>query len=181
MKTLTLESLARIRRLLPKIEKAFPIQLSISDRKLFIRGSELQEFVVLQVVKAIDFGFKFDEAVLLRDEDYMFKIIDIKKYTNRKHLKDVRARVIGREGRAKKTIQDLGDAIIKVRGNKVGLIAHADNMDEVMQALISLIQGSKHGNVYSFLERRRGKQLEDLGLKKDMKRFENEIEEEKAG
>ncbi len=37
--------------------------------------------------------------------------------------------------------------------NKIGIIGNAEEIEEAIQALTSLIQGSKQGNVYSRVER----------------------------
>ena len=50
-------------------------------------------------------------------------------------------------------------------GNKIGIIGHPDEMEDAVQSVTSLIQGSKQGNVYSRLERqRKQKRLDDKNI-----------------
>ena len=95
--------------------------------------------------------------------------INIKDITKRHDLNRVRARIIGTKGKTKELIENLSNCLISLHDNTVGIIGRAEEIKTCMQALISLIQGSKQSKVYSFLERKRAEEkkaeFEDLGLK----------------
>ena len=55
---------------------------------------------------------------------------------------------------------------ISLKDNKIGIIGNTENMEEAIQALTSLVQGSKQGNVYSRVEREeKRKRMRDKGFK----------------
>jgi len=132
-------------------------------------GSELNEYLVEKVLRAVDFGFGVEDALLLISEDFVLEFVGVKSHTHRKNLKDVRARLIGTGGKARKTIENLTGSVLVIQGNRVGLIVDSEHLDVTVQAIESLIQGAKHGNVFARLEKqnvaRRRFDSEDLGLK----------------
>ena len=134
----------------------------------------MNEYLVEKVIRAVDFGFNIDDALLLMSDDFLLEFIEVKEHTHRKNLKDVRARLIGTGGKARKTIQNLTGSEIVIQGNTVGVIVDADHLDAVMQGIESLIQGAKHGNVFAYLEKqnisKRKFERDDLGLKKGIEK-----------
>ena len=171
MKTLIVENIRKVKKAVPKIEKKIKVRVSFGKpaEKIFIKGKELDEFVAEKIIEAVDFGFDVEDALLLKDDDFVLEFIDIKKHTPRKNLKDIRARLIGTGGKAKNTIEELTGGVIVIHANQVGLIVDSEHLDSATQAIISLIQGAKHGNVFAYLEKqnisRRKFDKDDLGLK----------------
>jgi ribosomal RNA assembly protein len=95
----------------------------------------------------------------------LFEILNIKECTPQKNFERVRGRVIGKEGKALKTISNLSDCHIELSGNKVGIIGNCENIRTVEEACKLLIKGSKHANVYAYLEKHKIEPIIDLGLK----------------
>ncbi len=169
MHQLIVENPRKIKKATPKIEKKIKIKISVKGNKANIKGNELNEFLTAKIIQAIDFGFDLENAFLLLNEDFNLKFINIKDFTRRQNLKEVRGRIIGRAGRAKATIEQLTGGAIVVHGNKIGLIVDSEHLDASVQAIQNLIKGAKHANVFAYLERRNRdlrKFGEDLGLKK---------------
>ena len=163
----------KIKKAEPVIENKIKIKISFQKNQITIKGSELNEYLVEQIVRAVDFGFNAEDALLLKNEDFVLEFIGVKEHTPRKNLKEVRARLIGTGGKARKTIENLTGAVIVIHNNKVGVIVDSEHLDSIVQAIISLIQGAKHGNVFAYLEKqnvsRRKSYGEDLGLKEGIK------------
>jgi ribosomal RNA assembly protein len=176
VRKIVVENLKKIKKAVPRIEAKTKIRTSFSSGFVIIKGKELEEFLVEKVISAIDFGFEVEDALLLLNGDYSLEFIDIKDHTHRKNLHDVRSRVIGTNGKALNTVENLTGAILVVKDNKIGVISEGAVMNKVNQALESIIRGAKHGNVFSSLERRnRAKKKEiffgeDLGLKEEIKK-----------
>ena len=174
MRNVQVQNMNKIKRAVPSIENKVKVKIGFSKDKISIRASELNEYLVEKVVRAVDFGFRVDDALLLLNEDFVFEFIEVKEHTRRKNLKEVRARLIGTDGRAKRTIEKLTGAEIVINGNTIGVIVDSEHSDSVVQGIESLIQGSKHGNVFAYLERqnisRKRFERDDLGLKE---RFKN--------
>ena len=149
------------------------IKIGFGKKSIKLNGNELNEFLVEKIVRAIDFGFNVDDALLLSNEDFVLEFIEVKEHTKRKNLHDVRARLIGTGGKARKTIENLTGSEIVINNNTVGVIVDADHLDSVVQGIESLIQGAKHGNVFSYLEKQNASKRvfdkEDLGLKEEFK------------
>ena len=153
MRKLIIENINKIKRAVPIIEDKVKIKIFFGKDFVTIKGQEVEEFLVEKIIRAIDFGFHVEDALLLRNEDFILEFIEIKEHTYRKNLKDVRARIIGTNGKAKKTIEKLTDAVLVINGNDIGVIVDTDHFDAVTQAIKSLIHGAKHGNVFSYLEK----------------------------
>lgn len=142
----------KIKKSIEKLAKALNVSLKLENNVVLIDGSAIDEYAAVNVIKAISNGFDLKTAMLLRDEEFMIDEIRIKNYTKPSRLKQVKARVIGTEGRALKTISLLSDCFIKLSDNSVFIIGHVNDVKIARNAMLSLIKGSKHSNVYSLLE-----------------------------
>lgn len=135
------------------LEKKLKVKITFNGKKVILEGNSLDEYEAKIVFEAIAFGYDSRTAVLLKDEEFAFRRMSIRDFTRRKDLEVVKARVIGTQGRTKKTLENLADCKIIVRENEVGIIASAEEIEYVLTALSNLIRGSKQSNVYKFLER----------------------------
>jgi ribosomal RNA assembly protein len=169
MRIITVERMNKIKKAVPKIESRIKVKISFRKEKVVVRGSEMNEFFVEQIIRAVDFGFHIEDALLLKNGDFLLEFIDIKGHTRRKNFKDIRSRLIGTSGKSRKTIENLTGSVIVINGNNVGVIVDSAHLDAVTQGIKSIIQGSKHGNVFAYLEKqnisRRRFDSDDLGLK----------------
>ena len=169
MRKIVVERMNKVKRAVPKIESRIKVKVLFGKDSVSIKGSEINEFLVEQIVRAVDFGFHIEDALLLKNEDFLLEFIDVKEHTRRKNFKDIRSRLIGTGGKARKTIENLTGSVIVINGNNVGVIVDSEHLDAVTQGIESIIQGSKHGNVFAYLEKqnisRRKFDKDDLGLK----------------
>lgn len=153
METLLFDSVGEVKREKALLEKKLRVTITVQGKKVSFEGPSLEEYEASLVLEAMQFGFSASDALLLLEEDVAFKKINIKNFTRRKNLTDVRARVIGTYGRTKRTIQNIADCKLFIKGNEVGIIGSAEEIDQAVTALTNLIRGSKQSNVYNFLER----------------------------
>jgi len=169
MRTVVVGSMRRIKKAVPAIENGMKIKVGFGKDRVRLKGNELNEFLAEKIVSAVDFGFHVDDALLLRNEDFTLEFITVKEHTRRKNLRDVRARLIGTGGKARKTIENLTGAVLVINNNTVGVIVDSAHLDAVTQGIESLIQGAKHGNVFAYLERQgvtiKRSNDDDLGLR----------------
>ena len=170
MKTLYSESVNKIRQNKTKLEKALKVKLSFSENNITIDGSAVEEYLASEIIDAINLGFKTPQALLLTEEGFILEKINIKDITHRHDLTRIRGRIIGTRGKTKEIIENLSNCQISLHDNTIGIIGRAEQIKTAMQAITSIIQGSKQSKVYSSLERERAKsktqQFEDLGLRK---------------
>src|SRR3989344_6451215 len=143
-----------------KIQKFTSTKIRINSElgDVFIEGESMDVFNSLNIIKAIGRGFNPDIALKLLSEDYVLEVIPIEDFSrNKKDLIRIRSRLIGTEGKARKSIESLTITNIVVYGKTVGIIGKIDNVMLTRQAIINLSQGSKHGNVYLYLEKQKSK------------------------
>lgn len=141
------------------LEKATHTKLEIDSDEgdIIISGSDtLGVYQTREVIQAIGRGFNPETALLLQNEDYVFEPINLKEYMrNKNDLNRLRGRVIGREGKSRRLIEELSETNISVYGKTICIIGEAERANVARRAVISLLQGSPHGNVYNWLERQR--------------------------
>lgn len=106
------------------------------------------------MIKAIGRGFSPEKAELLDNERYCLKVIPIEG--DQQDLKRIKGRLIGREGKTRKKIEELTRCFVSIYGNTVSLIGKYDNVELAMKGIEKLINGSPHKYVYSYLERHMG-------------------------
>jgi ribosomal RNA assembly protein len=150
------------------IEHTFGVKLEIDsssgDVRISTAGSEdVNVLKAVEFVDAIAKGFSPERARRLLDDESMLNVIDIKYYTGDsiKALERVKGRIIGREGKARKIIEELTDTYISVHGHYVGIIGEANNVKLATDAVTMIINGSMHSSVYSMLQRVRSKRKLD--------------------
>ncbi|MEK6933522.1 MAG: hypothetical protein AABW75_01455 [Nanoarchaeota archaeon] len=153
MEALLFDKLSEIRRERHFLENELGVKIRIVGNEVFIDGPSFEEYEAFIVLEAMQLGFSAKKALTLRDESMIFRRIQIKNFTKRKNLEEVRARIIGREGKTKKTIEEISSCHLIINGNEVGIIASAKNIDDATTAITNLIRGSKQANVYRYLER----------------------------
>lgn len=167
MENLFINNKKEIRKEKKLLEEALGIKIKLIGKNIQIEGSAIQEYESEIVFKAISAGFSAKKALLLKDENNIFREMNIKDYTKRKNLEDIRARIIGKNGKTKKTLEEISSGYIKIKDNNIGIICSSEEIESLTVAIINLIKGTKQANVYKYLERvnTKRKSDNDLGLK----------------
>ncbi len=182
MEIIYIENPRKIRQNKEAIEKKIEIKITQKGKQLELEGEPFEEYQARIIIEALDFGFSLKEALRLTDESILFRKIPIKQFTKRKDLEEVRGRVIGTEGKTKRTVEEVSGSSVVLHNNLVGIIGPAEGIEEATTAVTNLIKGSKQANVYRFLERMNAakKDKPDLGLKNTKKTKEKEAEDEES-
>ncbi|MBR9692291.1 RNA-processing protein [Candidatus Woesearchaeota archaeon] len=137
------------------------INIDSKEGDVFISGNEaISLFNAREIVKAIGRGFNPEIAKLLFKPDYSLEIIDIEEYAGTKNLRRVRGRLIGTEGKARKTIEGLTECYVSVYGRTVSIIGNVENVNIARRAVEGLLKGTKHGNIYKWLEKRKKEMIQ---------------------
>jgi len=139
-----------------------------TDPSLLLRAKD--------VVTAIGRGFAPDQAFrLIRNEETVFDFIDLRQIFGRSEsdIRRVKSRIIGMNGKTRRTIEELTEADVVVYGHTVGFIGTFEQVDAARSAAQMIIQGSEHHTVYNFLQKKRRE------LKKQQLELWEKPEEEK--
>tara|TARA_Y100000034_G_C6843673_1_gene381984 strand:- start:222 stop:755 length:534 start_codon:yes stop_codon:yes gene_type:complete len=140
------------------------IDIDSSEGDVVISGEDaLGLFTSREVVTAIARGFNPDLAKLLLKGDYSLEVLYIKDYSGDSKKKGLRlkGRVIGQEGKARRTIEELTETYISVYGKTISIIGDPKNVANARKAIESLLSGSPHSHIYKWLEKK----------KREVKRF----------
>lgn len=167
MKKIYSEKSPRILKNKKKLEEILDVKITNRGKEIFIEGTPVKEYFANLVIDALNFGFPFSRAILLKDEFILFDILNIKDYTSKRKLERVRGRIIGKDGRTLKTMEHLTGCFFELKENRIGIIGNAEKIENAQRAIISLIKGSKQSNVYNYLEKHHPQKILDLGLRED--------------
>jgi len=167
MRKILSEKLPRILKNKKRLEEKLNIKITNRGKEVFVSGESSDEYIAEKVIDALNFGFPFSVAILIKEEDFIFEIMNIKEYTTRHDLKRVRARIIGRRGKTLKTLCQLTKCYFELKDNNIGIIGHPEHLENAQEAVISIIKGSKQSNVYKSLEKNQIRPVVDLGLKQN--------------
>ena len=120
-----------------------------TDPSLLLRAKD--------VVTAIGRGFAPDQAFrLIRSEETTFDFIDLRTvFDSDSDIRRVKSRIIGMEGKTRRTIEELTEADMVVYGHTVGFIGTFEQVDIARNAVQMIIQGCEHHTVYNFLQKKR--------------------------
>ncbi len=112
---------------------------------------------VTDIVKAIARGYSPERAYKLFEENMYLREFDIREYTgkNPKHIRRLRARLIGSKGKTRRIIEELSNTEISIFGNTIFIIGGSLELGIAEIAVDMLLSGSEHATVYRFLEGKR--------------------------
>jgi ribosomal RNA assembly protein len=142
------------------LEERSGLKINIDSKSgdVVIDDHELDDpLIVLKmenIIKAIGRGFSPDKAMILLDDEADFFVFNLHDYVGKKesHVKRLKSRVIGKEGKTKKVLEGLTDAKISFYGHTVSVISDIIKMNILKKSIDMLLSGSKHATVYRFIE-----------------------------
>ena len=155
MQKIYVENIKEVLRNKNKLEKELEIKMKYKGKDVFVDGKAEKEFIAIEVLKAINLGFSVNSALMLKQENFILQTINIKDVTKRNDLKTIKSRIIGTHGKTLKTLKNLTDCNLSLQDNQIGIIGDIEEIADAIQAITSIIQGSKQSNVYGKLEKQR--------------------------
>ncbi|MEM2109277.1 MAG: KH domain-containing protein [Candidatus Odinarchaeota archaeon] len=109
-----------------------------------------------QIVTAIGRGFNPKNALKLVEDDVFLEIIDLKNiFPSEKSQVRIKGRIIGENGKTRRTIEELSETKISVYGDTVGILGGQEQLKIARKAVEMLIKGSSHSSVYKYLSRKK--------------------------
>jgi len=134
-----------------RIEKLGTSKLRISNNgNVSIEGENI---ITKSVVEAIGRGFNPRTAMKLFNDEYSFEIIELTEYSDSKNrLGVIRARVIGREGSVRKSIEVQTGVNLAIKGKTVSIIGKPESVYLARRSLEMIMAGSQHGSSFRWLK-----------------------------
>lgn len=117
-----------------------------------------------EVIRALGRGFSPERAFrLFDDDDIILDLLDLSHVADTpQKMNRIRGRIIGRDGKARTQIENMTDTTISIYGKTVGIIGLPEPVLTARKAVEMLVEGAEHGNVFSFLDRRKKEAKQDL-------------------
>lgn len=143
------------------IEEQTDTKISVDSKEgdITVSGQDaIKLYCTKDIIRAIGRGFNPEIAQLLLKQDYSFEVIGLQDYIKPTQLQRVKGRIIGKEGKTRMLIERLTDTFISVYGKTVCLIGRSESVLIAKRAIEFLIGGSRHANVYNWLEKMRREQ-----------------------
>ena len=153
-----------------ELEEALNIKITNKGKVIIIRGKAEEEYFAERVINAINFSFSIEESLMLKDEENIFHIINIKDISRSSNLERVRGRIIGTKRKTLDNIENLTNCVLVLKDNKIGIIGDNEEVENAIRALTSLVKGAKTANVYAYLEKHHPSPILDFGLKPKKKK-----------
>lgn len=143
-----------------EIEKRSGLKIDIDSKfgEVVIDDHEIDNPLTVikieNIIKAIGRGFSPQNAYRLFDDDADFFIFDLYDYVGKKpaHIRRLKSRIIGREGKTKKVLEGLTDSRISIYGHTISIISDITRINILKKSIDMLIKGSKHATVYRYVE-----------------------------
>jgi ribosomal RNA assembly protein len=132
-----------------KLEKSANVKLTFEENSVLIDGEGIDLLTAKNIVRAIGRGFAPDKAFRLLKEDELLEIIDIDYEPSK--AKIVKARLIGTGGKTRRMIEEFSGSSMSVYGKTVCIIGKYEQNVIAREAIVMLLEGSRHANVYKFL------------------------------
>ena len=138
-----------------QIESEMKVALHIDSKEgtVTLSGKDaINLYTTREMVLAIGRGFNPDVAKLLVKQDYGIEIISLQDYAKTDNdLIRLRGRIIGEDGKSRKTIESLTNTNICVYGKTIAIIGELETIPLARRALGALLAGSTHSAVYHML------------------------------
>lgn len=145
-----------------KIEKEGGVKIEVDSEEGNVKitlkeGDPSILLKVRDVVTAIGRGFAPDKAMKLFGDSVFLDVIDLRDYAGKSEsdLRRIKGRIIGKDGRTRRAIEESTGAYVSVYGHTLSVIGEMESFRIARQALQMLLEGSRHGRVYNFLFRKK--------------------------
>jgi len=153
------------------LEETCHVSLDIQSEsgEVSVKSASVEEgdpLKAMSVVEAIGRGFSPLRALRLLDPDTTLEVLDLRDYAGKSDnsLERIRGRIIGLNGKSRKTIEELTKSYLSVYGRTVAIIGEVGEAKLAKDAVDMLASGSRHRSVFNMLQRARTKKKMDRML-----------------
>lgn len=112
---------------------------------------------IRNILMAIGLGFSPSKAMKLTEDDTYLEAIDLHELVGKapRNLERVKGRIIGKGGKAWKTVEQLTGTLLSIQGRYIAVIGGAEGVEAAKSAVRMFSEGSQHKTVYGYLEKTR--------------------------
>ena len=108
------------------------------------------------VINAISRGFNPEIAMKILDDDFtVFESIDLSEYVSSKAMERIKGRIIGKEGKMRRLIEETLNVNVSIYDKFVSIIGPVENVAAAREAIMMLIEGAQHSTVQRFMEKKK--------------------------
>jgi ribosomal RNA assembly protein len=167
------------------IEKKFDVNIDVEgsdgDVSITLNSTSADPvglFRARDIILAIGRGFSPERAFKLFNEEAALGVIDLREIFGKSDsdISRVKGRIIGRNGKARRLIEELSGASICVYGHTVAIIGDPGQFAVAKEAIDRLIRGEQHKSVYAFLQaKRRDLRLQEAEIWRTPNPFDNPL------
>lgn len=149
-----IDIIRRDKGLVDRIEKLCKCKIKISpDDIVEVSGDAFNEFSARNIMYAFGRGFDIVTACRLLNDDYYFTSIDLGQiFGSEKRMQRVKARIIGKNGKSKRYIEEVSLAKLSIYGETVSFIGTISEISEAQAAVNTLVEGGTHRLAYIRME-----------------------------
>ncbi len=99
--------------------------------------------------------FFTERALTLVDDDIVLDIIDLRETfgKNDRDISRLKGRVIGREGKIRRLLEEMTDAKVSVYGHTISMLGDYETVTAAREAIELLLKGKQHSTVYKLLRK----------------------------
>ncbi len=151
------KKLEEIKRRKNEIENKLKIKLSFGENYITAEGRDSLSIITFEdFVKAVNVGFDIEDAMKIINQNHMIAEIDIERYSGKRksHKRRISARVIGREGSAKRTIEEMTNTKIIIDDRNVYILGEPEDVSIASEAVEEILSGSKHSTAYNKIRKK---------------------------
>jgi ribosomal RNA assembly protein len=114
-------------------------------------------FKAQNIITAVGRGFSPEKAFKLLNDDVFLHVVDLREVIgkSKSDLERLKGRLIGKEGKTRKIIEETTNANISIYGHTVSIIGKVEELEVAKEAISKLLSGYQHKTVYNFLGKRR--------------------------
>jgi ribosomal RNA assembly protein len=144
-----------------KIETILEVKLRVDSEggnvEIFSDSDPTKLIRAREIAKAIGRGFSPDRAFALMNEEKLLEVIDLRETFGRNNgdIKRVKGRIIGRDGKTRRLLEEFTETNISIYGHTISTIGDYESIFFAREAIRMLLSGKQHSTVYKFLMRKR--------------------------
>ena len=144
----------QLKAYLDELSKRLKCKIRIEEgNEIIIDGESYDEYNARNVITAFGRGFDLNNAYKLLSENYFFKSINLKEiFKSKDRIMMIEGRVIGKEGKSKKYIEEVSGAQLSIFGGTISIIGTNEEITIAESAINVLIDGGTHKKAYRVME-----------------------------